>query len=298
MTKVICIDAGHGGSDSGAVKGTRKEKNDVLKMALKVRDLLKAQGVSVVMTRTTDKDITINERCAIANKNKADYFLSIHRNSGGGTGHEIWVYSKASTETTNKAKVILDNICKVDGKNRGVKKGAVGYTDYGINKGSNMPSALFEMGFIDNSTDNASFDKHFNSFAVAIAKGLCSAVGVTYKTNDTNSKGENNMALKNGDKGEAVFALKALLNTAKKLGIITQSVDRNDVFGTGTERALKQFQKAVGHEETGVTCGETMNAFYCKIQSVVDNMNAGEQADQKTIKNLQSKITNAQKALK
>ena len=167
-------------------------------MALAVGKLLTAQGVKVVYTRTTDKDITINERCNISNKNKADYLLSIHRNSGvkSAQGYEIWVHSKASTATQNKAKIILDNVVAVDGRkdvNRGVKKGAVKYTDYGINRLSDAPSALLELGFISNADDNGVFDKYFNKIAEAIAKGLCSALGVTYKMQSlSNTKTETN----------------------------------------------------------------------------------------------------------
>ena len=212
MAKIICIDPGHGGVQPGAVNGSRKEKDDVLKMALAVQKLLVKQGIKVVMTRTTDKDVEIMDRCAIANNADADYFISIHRNSGGGTGHEAWVLSSATSATTAKAKTIVDNICKVDGKNRGVKKGAVSYSDFGVNKYSNMPSCLLELGFIDSSADNTSFDKHFDAFALAIAKGLCAAVGVTYKSESADTgKTESKPAAK-PEKEEETFMAKTYKN--------------------------------------------------------------------------------------
>lgn len=186
MSKIICLDPGHGGSDSGACKGTRKEKTDALKMALAVGKLLTSQGIKVIYTRTTDKDITIAERTTLSNNAKADYFLSIHRNSATASakGYEIWIHSEASSTTSNKAKAILNNVVAVDGRlgvNRGVKKGAPSYSNFGINRLSNAPSALFEMGFISNKDDNKYLDNKFNQIAEAIAKGLCSAVGVSYK---------------------------------------------------------------------------------------------------------------------
>lgn len=188
----ICIDPGHGGTDSGALLNTRYEKNDTLKMALKVKELLEAQGVTVVLTRNADKYLTLSDRCSIANKNNVDYFLSIHRNSLNATskGIEIWVYSKATDATTKKAQGILDSLVKVGGTNRGVKKGYTGNpnVDYAINRESTMPSALLELLFISNPDDNKLFDDHFDEYAEAIAKGLCSAVGVTYKTSSTSAK--------------------------------------------------------------------------------------------------------------
>ena len=184
MAKKVCLDFGHGGSDPGAVNGKRTEKADVLRIGLKVRDLLTAQGVNVVLTRTADVDVSINDRCKIANAAKCDYFLSIHRNAASpdASGNEIWVHSKAVAHVADKAQKILNAVCAVAGKNRGVKKGAAGnYTDYGVNRDTDMPSALLELGFITSAADNKSFDSNFDAYAKAIAKGICAALGVDYK---------------------------------------------------------------------------------------------------------------------
>lgn len=182
--KKIYIDAGHGGVQPGAVNGKRKESDDVLRMALKVRDLLKNQDCEVRLSRATDIDVDINDRCKDANNWGADYFLSIHRNAAGAsaTGNEIWIYSKASSTTEAKAKNILNAVCKADGlKNRGVKKGAPSYSDYGVNRLTNMHSALLELGFISNASDNKAYDAKFNDIALALAKVLLSLVGSEWK---------------------------------------------------------------------------------------------------------------------
>lgn len=184
MSKKVCLDCGHGGSDPGAVNGARTEKADVLRIGLKVRDLLAAQGINVVLTRTADKDVSINERCKIANGAKCDYFLSIHRNAASpdAVGNEIWVHSQAVAHVVDKAQKILSAVCAVSGKNRGVKKGAAGnYTDYGVNRDTDMPSALLELGFITSAADNKTFDANFDKYAKAVAKGVCAALGVDYK---------------------------------------------------------------------------------------------------------------------
>ena len=184
MSKKVCLDCGHGGKDPGAVNGTRTEKADVLRLGLKVRDLLTAAGINVVLTRTADESVSINDRCKIANAAKCDYFLSIHRNAAtpDAAGNEIWVHSQAVAHVVDKAQKILNAVCAVAGKNRGVKKGAAGnYTDYGVNRDTDMPSALLELGFITSDTDNKYFDTHFDAYAKAIAKGVCAALGVDYK---------------------------------------------------------------------------------------------------------------------
>lgn len=190
MSKKIYIDAGHGGVQPGACNGKRKESDDVLRLALKIQQNLKGQDCEVRMSRTTDIDVDIDDRCADANKWGADYFLSIHRNSGSATatGNEIWVYSKATATTTQKAQNILNAVCNADGlKNRGVKKGAVSYSDYGVNKYTNMESALIELGFISNASDNKVYDAKLDAVALALAKSLLSAVGGSWKSVSTST---------------------------------------------------------------------------------------------------------------
>ncbi|HCT15825.1 MAG TPA: N-acetylmuramoyl-L-alanine amidase, partial [Ruminococcaceae bacterium] len=92
--KTVCLDAGHGADDVGATStgGARLEKDDNLRLTLKVRDRLEEKGVNVVLTRGDDSDITLKERCKLANRKRCDFFLSLHRNSSvSGTGFEAWI---------------------------------------------------------------------------------------------------------------------------------------------------------------------------------------------------------------
>ena len=81
--KIVVIDAGHGGKDPGAVGKTKKEKDIVLAVALKVGEYIQNnyKDVKVIYTRTDDTFIPLDERAAIANRNKADLFISIHANA-------------------------------------------------------------------------------------------------------------------------------------------------------------------------------------------------------------------------
>lgn len=183
--KKIYIDPGHGGSDPGAVKGGRKEKDDVLRLSLLIADELARQDVEVKLARVDDVAVpNLNNRIKSANAWGADYYLSLHRNSAGSgaTGNEIWVISTAMQNTVLKARAILDAVCGIDKlPDRGVKKGAVGYKDYAVNRDTVMPSALLELGFIGNDGDNAVFDRCIDDYARAIAKALCEIVGVPYQ---------------------------------------------------------------------------------------------------------------------
>jgi len=105
ITKIrrIVVDPGHGGHDSGA-KGPNGilEKDVVLAIGLKLRDLLKEElGLDVVMTRSTDIFIPLEERTAIANKVNADLFVSVHANAAlnhGASGIETYYLNLAKTE--------------------------------------------------------------------------------------------------------------------------------------------------------------------------------------------------------
>lgn len=187
MSKKIYIDAGHGGDSIGAVYKGRKEQDDCLRLALAVGKLVQAQGVTVKYSRTTDVNPDLTGRCNEANNWGADYFISIHRNAfeaNQAQGVEAYVYSKCTVGgvTYNKAKVIVDDVCAATGfKNRGVKRGAPKYTDFAVNWVTKMSSCMLECGYIDSDADNKIFDSKFDAMAEAIAKGLCAAVGVTYK---------------------------------------------------------------------------------------------------------------------
>ena len=101
MAKVI-IDAGHGGSDPGAVFEGRQEKEDNLRLALALGRILEENGVDVVYTRTEDVYQSPAEKARIANDSGADYFISVHRNSsqvpGQYSGAETLVYDASGTK--------------------------------------------------------------------------------------------------------------------------------------------------------------------------------------------------------
>ena len=176
--KTVCIDPGHGGGSSGAVYGSRYEEDDNLRLSLLVRDVLTDRGYTVVMTRVNDSDVSLAERCKIANKARASLFVSIHRNSSSSasaTGMEMWVHSSKPTDDTLLAQNILDSLETVGiSENRGIHSGYRDGADknYYINRNTKMPSVLAEIGFISNGNDNKAYDENIEKYAKAIADGI------------------------------------------------------------------------------------------------------------------------------
>ncbi len=176
-TPRVCLDAGHGGDDVGAIFEDRYEKDDNLRLALAVGEVLEENGIKVIYTRKTDKTVALEKRAEIANRAHADYFVSLHRNSAASqaSGVEIWVKSNADFVEKSMARNILNEIMGVGfGANRGVRAGH--QTDPGsnylVNAATDMPSCLVEMGFMTTPGDNSLFDSRLEAYAAAIAAGI------------------------------------------------------------------------------------------------------------------------------
>lgn len=175
---IVCLDAGHGGTDAGAVNGDRLEKNDNLRMALAVRDKLENAGserLTVLLTRADDAALELQQRVDLANENGATLFVSLHRNSGGGKGVEVWTSSLKEKAECRLAQYIMDALEQAGvQKVRGVKHGTAGNpaVSYTVVGRTEMPACLVELGFIDNDEDNALLDRHWDAYAQAIADGI------------------------------------------------------------------------------------------------------------------------------
>ncbi|MFA7706536.1 MAG: N-acetylmuramoyl-L-alanine amidase [Candidatus Omnitrophota bacterium] len=118
LNKVV-IDAGHGGNDPGAIgKNGLREKDVNLDIARRLSDLLRAEGVRTVLTRSSDKFIPLSGRVNIANRSGADLFISLHSNANRSrslSGFEVYYVapsisdSKRASMTAKSASLRLKN---------------------------------------------------------------------------------------------------------------------------------------------------------------------------------------------
>ena len=184
--KRIAIDAGHGGSDVGAIGPSGvTEASITLRVALWVQGLLEASGADVIMTRTTDTEVSprgaratdvdeLQSRCDVANKANADIFISIHMDSfssGAAHGTTGYYFEGGSAKSTRLADTIRSELVKALGTDsRGTKS-----CHFYVVKHTSMPAALIEMAFVSNPKE----EKLMNSKAGAEKAARAIVRGIT-----------------------------------------------------------------------------------------------------------------------
>ena len=176
----VFIDAGHGGSDPGAVGNGLKEKNIVLNIATKLGALLNGRGISIKYSRTTDTYLSLEERARLANAWGADLFVSIHANSATSSvrGTECYTHPTANTATKTLSANISRSIASKFGiPNRGHKE-----ANFAVLRLSNMPAILVETAFISNSSDANLLNTRQDDFANAIFNEILNYFNMSIST--------------------------------------------------------------------------------------------------------------------
>lgn len=201
----IVLDAGHGGKDSGAVGNGYKEKDLALAVVLKLYENLK-RDYNVVLTRSTDVFVALNERAEIGNRAKADLFVSVHLNSAtssSANGSEVFYFSKnpstyakeiasyensfdiEGTRAIEASKFVIEDILYNLNQQQSanlansvldnivntipISKRKVAGANFAVLRGSMSPSILIELGFISNYNDIMNFTSDYGQTNVANA---------------------------------------------------------------------------------------------------------------------------------
>lgn len=277
MAKRVYVGIGHGGYDSGAVGNGFKEKDLTLSIGKYCNERLKQYGIETKISRTTDCDSSIKSKVAASNAFKANVCMDIHINAGGGDGSEVY-YSHVSPNGKKLAQSIVDATLAIRQNTRGIKTRVDDDgTDYfGMIRMTDAPAVLVECAFIDNATDIQIINTEAKRkvFGYAIADGVAKYLGVKMPTAKPTTPSKPTTAtvkieapnlkdyLKEGDRNLAVYSYKQQLMLLKKKGIISQGVDNNEIFGTGTRTATKQVQLAAGITVDGLAGPQTIRACY------------------------------------
>ena len=179
MATKIFVDAGHGGTNPGAVGNGVIEENVNLAVATALANNLRNMGYDVREYRTTNDENVITpiaadlrKRAQTANDWGADYFISIHTNSSldpAVNGFETYVY-RLGTRSAQLAQSIQDSVVQ----RLGVKDNGVRQANFSVLRNTRMPAVLVELGYLSNPTEALNLNSPLwqNKMASAIADGI------------------------------------------------------------------------------------------------------------------------------
>lgn len=167
----VVVDAGHGGDDRGGMRGVRiPEKMLALDMAERVDRLLRASGYKTVMTRTSDRFVSLPDRVRVANAQDDAVFVSLHFNASHNPdafGIETFHHSASGRLLAARIQDNLMRACRTI--DRGVKR-----RGFYVLRHTRIPAVLVECGFLTNRTEAARcLDARYRqTLAIQIVRGI------------------------------------------------------------------------------------------------------------------------------
>lgn len=148
--KTIVIDVSHGGHDNGTTANGFNEKAIALNIANKIKELNKNSNVEVILTRDSDKFLTLNERVEQINKLSPDFVISLHANANDNdkkSGKEIFISDK-NKQKEKSGDLALELFYSFNDKSVEIRK-----ADFHLLRNVNHPIALVELGYLTNLND-------------------------------------------------------------------------------------------------------------------------------------------------
>ena len=174
----VVVDAGHGGIDGGTVSGKAVEKDINLSVAWKLKAILENDNIEVILTRSSDENISLPDRTSVANDSNADFFISLHCNyyeeDARIAGLECYYDNSNATESKRYAESIIDAVSlSEDIETRHAKT-----EGYYVLRNTQMPAVLVEMGFLSNYSESQKLldDDYQESLAQRIAEGISNEI--------------------------------------------------------------------------------------------------------------------------
>lgn len=179
----VFIDIGHGGSDPGAVANGLVEKDVNLVTGIALNAELVRHGVETMLSRSEDTKTYLATTCPMVNKFNPAYAISLHHNSGGGDGSEVF-YHYGGGKGKELALAIIEELKAIGQNTRGAKtkKNANGKDYYMFIRETTPPAVVVEVAFLD--TKDHEFvdtEEEQKRNGVAIAKAVLKKLGIEWK---------------------------------------------------------------------------------------------------------------------
>ncbi|NQL65887.1 YSIRK-type signal peptide-containing protein [Streptococcus suis] len=195
FNKVVYLDAGHGGSDPGAVYFGKNEKDLNLQIQNRVKSKLEAQGFRVELTRTADSSVGLLPRSEKANRTSSDIFVSIHFNastSPSANGIETYYYQyfpeypaqinskyHNDAQRINLSASLANSIQSNLITNTGARNGGVMRRTFQVLRETTAPAVLLELGYMSNSAESAKISSA--AYQEKLVDGIVKGISDYYK---------------------------------------------------------------------------------------------------------------------
>ena len=268
---VWVLDAGHGGKDQGTCLKNVLEKDLTLNLTNRVAELIRKNkpGIKLILTRTDDTFVSLDERCQIANRNRADLFLSIHINFAQNnrllSGTETFHANKKGAKSIVQASHLERNADKSEllawllqksyyESGRPADRGARASNLY-VLLNTEMPAALTEVGFLSNVSDAAYLQSERGQKQIAL--DIYNALNEYYTTTQANTHLRTLRTLRQSLGTNSGLKVDRLRNEVSS----TDNVSSDDSWLTAQTLSPDQLSSSVTDPANGITVDDTTDAY-------------------------------------
>lgn len=276
---VWVLDAGHGGKDQGTCLKNVLEKDLTLNLTNRVAELIRKHkpGIKLILTRTDDTFVSLDERCQIANRNRADLFLSIHINFAQNnrllSGTETFHANKKGAKSIVQASHLERNADKSEllawllqksyyESGRPADRGARASNLY-VLLNTEMPAALTEVGFLSNVSDAAYLQSERGQKQIAL--DIYNALNEYYTTTQANTHLRTLRTLRQSLGTNSGLKVDRLRNEVSSTDNVSSDVSRL----TAQTLSPDQLSSSVTDPANGITVDDT-TAASCSSSAQVD----------------------------
>ena len=268
---VWVLDAGHGGKDQGTCLKNVLEKDLTLNLTNRVAELIRKHkpGIKLILTRTDDTFVSLDERCQIANRNRADLFLSIHINFAQNnrllSGTETFHANKKGAKSIVQASHLERNADKSEllawllqksyyESGRPADRGARASNLY-VLLNTEMPAALTEVGFLSNVSDAAYLQSERGQKQIAL--DIYNALNEYYTTTQANTHLRTLRTLRQSLGTNSGLKVDRLRNEVSSTDNVSSDVSRL----TAQTLSPGQLSSSVTDPANGITVDDTTAAY-------------------------------------
>ena len=268
---VWVLDAGHGGKDQGTCLKNVLEKDLTLNLTNRVAELIRKHkpGIKLILTRTDDTFVSLDERCQIANRNRADLFLSIHINFAQNnrllSGTETFHANKKGAKSIVQASHLERNADKSEllawllqksyyESGRPADRGARASNLY-VLLNTEMPAALTEVGFLSNVSDAAYLQSERGQKQIAL--DIYNALNEYYTTTQANTHLRTLRTLRQSLGTNSGLKVDRLRNEVSSTDNVSSDVSRL----TAQTLSPDQLSSSVTDPANGITVDDTTAAY-------------------------------------